>query len=143
MEKKMQSVKHRILYGYSFYPITYKGKKYVIEITEIRKNYFESPLYIVDIYEYKEKKTLFKGRKGESLCAYNCREFTYKTRPDEDATSISYIYSSGFRQNYPYILKNILEEMERKLAEEKAEEKILRKIRKWDGVVDNLFEKEV
>ena len=115
----------------------------MIEITEIRKNYLESPLYIVDIYEYKEKKTLFKGHKGKSLYAYNCREFAYKTRPDEDATSITYIYSCGFKENYPYILKNILEEMERKLAEEKAEEKILRKIRKWDGVVDNLFEEEV
>ena len=53
MEKKMQSVKHSIAFGYSFYPITYKNKKYVIEVSELSKKY-------VDIYEYKEKKIIFQ-----------------------------------------------------------------------------------
>ena len=128
MGKKTETVKHSIAFGYSFYPITYKNKKYVIEISELSKKY-------VDIYEYKEKKSFFKGHKGKKLCSYDCTDFAYKERPDGDVTFVLSIYTNGFRENYPDIIKGILEDMEIRLAYQRAKEEKLRKIEEWDGVI--------
>ena len=50
-------IMHHTLFGYVFYPITYKDQKYVVEITDT----FGS-LY-VDIYEYQEKSLCHRQRR--------------------------------------------------------------------------------
>lgn len=128
MKKKKETIMHRIFDGYSFYPITYKEKKYVIKISELSRKY-------VYIYEYKEKKTFFKGHKGKKLCSYDCTDFAYKEQSDGDVTFVLSIYTNGFRENYPDILKSILEDMEIRLAQQEARKKKLRENEEWDGVI--------
>ena len=129
MEKKTETIKHNIFGGYAFYPITYKNKKYVITI----KIGMSACEHNVKIFEYKEKPTFFKKHKGKKLYSAKYGSFFVSRRTGH--IRISSIDSSNFTKYYPQILKNILWDAEKKLAEKEAEEKLRKENDEWDGVI--------
>ena len=116
-------IMHHTLFGYVFYPITYKNQKYVVEITDTFGSRY------IDIYEYKEKKRFFHGYKGEKLLSYETAGFEYRRDDFSDGFTLS-VDSDDFKKNYPSILKNIMESMEMRLVKKESG-----KVKAWDGVI--------
>lgn len=136
MGKIEETVKHKVFGGWAFYPIVFKNKKYVIIIVGNYHTY-----YTVNIYTYRTEKSFFKGYKGKKILTTAYSYFEYQTKalvagiPHINQHIVTSIYSSDFEKHYPHILKSILENSEKELAEKEAEEKMRKENDEWDGVI--------
>ena len=142
MEKEIQLVKHKILFGYSFYPITFKGKKYLVNITSTSVGTPPHSNNIVSIYEYKENATFFRGHKGKKLTSFNYGNFNFakeQKTPSGNRHFVVYtiksIDSPDFERYYPEILEDIFEKLEEKWKEKEQREKKIQKNAEWDGIL--------
>lgn len=133
MKEEKKSVMHRIYNGWSFYPITYKGKRYVIEVKKANFKVYQRLFYHVNFFEYKEKKTFFRGHKAKNIyyTSYSDFQFVPNDKECTETATITNIFSKDFTDNFPAILNNIFYDYENKLKEQKATIKNV----EWDGVI--------
>ena len=117
------AVKHRILGGWSFSPVQYKDKTYVVKLT---RDFFFIDMFHVSFFllENTKKKKVF-STVTSSFC-YEKNSILYP---------ITNLHSDEFKKNYPNILKRLFSDCEKLLKVQQEEKKKMEDADKWDGII--------
>lgn len=121
--------------GWAFYPITFKGEKYVVVLE------FDGWRYATELsdlkvmarcYKYAEKKRLFRGHKGKFVFS---KDATIIALDDNEEIDIRRTTTDDLEIYLQKIMKEIFHAWEsEKKAQAEKEEKVT-KAEMWDGVI--------
>ena len=109
----------KIPYGYTFYPVLWKGEAYAVDLLWSRDG-IVSGYVMVHICQYIEKKIFLYGHSGKRL--FNAGKIYNEHRVPLLAL-------------YPDIIKKAFAEYEKRLSEQTLQNEMEKKAAEWDGVI--------
>lgn len=121
--------------GWSFYPITFRGKKYVVDLRLKYKDYQGDIKTICSIFDYGEERKLFRKHRRNKLWTHDVSVI----KLDNDISLIlTYTSAEELKLHLPKIMKAIFKEYEADIQRKTEEELIItNNMNEWDGVIDN------
>lgn len=124
--------------GYEIYPITYKGKPYVVRITvdlstvhDVRD--LEDLDIVCKIFTYSGKKQLLRGHKRNLVCKMT--KCSLVKIDEENLLDIRKISEEELKIYLPEIMKALFEKHEQEVIDKEEKEKQMERVEKWDGVI--------
>lgn len=123
-----------ILVGVRYFPITYKGSKFVVEL-KANFTYCRSGKdieYWARCYEYMEEKKLFRGHKGKFVFSCNV---TYIALDDQTIIDIRNLRESGVNITTKQLMEKVFLAYEDKKQKEAEKQRIIAEDEAWDGIV--------
>ena len=119
--------------GWRFYPITYKDKKYVVEIKLGGYKLSIEDYYVyANVFAFNEKKKLFRGHKGKVIFKSDMTKLQLNDRTYIDVLNIS---EAKLKIRLPELMKFIFFDFEEQMKRKSEEEQMVREVEKWDGVI--------
>ena len=117
------TVKHKILGGWSFSPIQYKNRTYMVKLT---RDFFFLDMFHVSFF-------LLENTKKKKIFSTVSSSFFYEK--NGILYPVTRLYSDDFKKNYPNILKCLFSDYEELLKVQQEEKKKMEDADKWDGII--------
>lgn len=125
--------------GWSFYPITRKDHRYVVDlrwqcpVPADNLNAFMDELRIfAQVYDYREQKRVFKGHKGKRL--FSC-DVTFLDLDEDTSLDLRRASTDDLKIYLPKIMQEIFLAFETDEQEDAERQKKVLEAAEWDGVV--------
>lgn len=132
-EEKTGIQKKRIPYGYTFYPVLWKGEAYAVDFIWSRDG-IVSGYVRVHICQYIEKKIILYGHSGKRL--FNAGKIHFKSVINPSVSFHNISYNQMLLALYPDIIKKAFAEYEKRLSEQTLQNEMEKKAAEWGGVID-------
>lgn len=123
----------KIPYGYTFYPVLWKGEAYAVDLLWSRDG-IVSGYVMVHICQYIEKKIFLYGHSGKRL--FSAGKINFKSVIDPSISFHNISCNQMLFALYPDIIKKAFAEYEKRLSEQTLLNEMEKKAAEWDGVVD-------
>lgn len=125
--------KKKIPYGYTFYPVLWKGEAYAVDFIWSRDGIVSGSVR-VHICQYIEKKIILYGHSGKRL--FNAGKIYFKSVINPSVSFHNISYNQMLLALYPDIIKKAFAEYEKRLSEQTLQNEMEKKAAEWGGVID-------
>ena len=125
--------KKKIPYGYTFYPVLWKGEAYAVDFIWSRDGIVSGHVR-VHICQYIEKKIILYGHSGKRL--FNAGKICFKSVINPSVSFHNISYNQMLLALYPDIIKKAFAEYEKRLSEQILQNEMEKKAAEWGGVID-------
>ena len=121
--------------GWAFYPITYKGEKYVVELRYTGWHYateLDDLRVMARCFEYREEKKLFRGHKGDFIFEQDATVIAFD---DHEEIDIRKTTTDDLKIYLQRIMKEVFQAWEDERQAQARKEKKVAEAEAWNGII--------